>query len=105
MSPDGRWKVATFSRRCGVLSSPQTGVSLFEHSDGPEGEYPNVFGITYSASVQPEDIDAVLRSVHVGWTSDSTITIEYDRRAKILYQVARLSGLSVTYKEAEGKPR
>jgi len=103
-SPDGRWKAVVFNRSCGVLSSPQTGVSILEPSHVPGSEYPNVFDVTHSVLLRPEEIDAVLDSVSVAWTSDSSISIEYDARTTILYQVARLWGLVVTYKEVTREP-
>lgn len=98
-SRDGRWNAVVFKRSCGSLSSPQTGVSILEQSQAVGKEYPNVFSITYSGYLRPDEIGAVLDSVSVKWTSDSTISIEYDARAMILYQVTRLWGLFVTYTE------
>lgn len=96
-SPDQRWKAVVFNRSCGVLSSPQTGVSVLERPDSLGNHYPNVFNITAPAGLPPTDLRAVLDSVSVSWTSDSSMSIRFDGRATIFYQVVRLWGLVVNY--------
>jgi hypothetical protein len=96
-SPNRRWKAVVFSRNCGVLSSPQTGVSILEGPATVRGEYPNVFNVKPALFLSSEDRVAVLENVTVSWTSDSTLTIRYDRRSEVLYQVTRLWGLTVRY--------
>lgn len=98
-SPRGKWKAVVFDRTCGVLSSPQTGVSVLEPSLLPGDEYPNVFDVTYTGIRRPDEIEAILANVSVEWTSDSSLSIAFDARARILYQVTRLWGLSVTYRQ------
>jgi hypothetical protein len=96
-SPNRKWKAIVFSRTCGVLSSPQTGVSIVEGPATVRGEYPNVFNVTPALFLSPEDRRTVLENVTVTWTSDSTLTIRYDRRSEVLYQVTRLWRLTVRY--------
>jgi hypothetical protein len=97
-SPNGRWRAVILERSCGTLSSPQMGVSVFEPSQAPGSEYPNVFNVTYSG-LHPEETEAVLTSVSVRWTDDSSISIQHDARATILYQVTRMWGISIRYRE------
>jgi len=95
-SPDGRWKAVVFSRNC-TLGREQTAVSILEPSRQLGSEDPNLLIMTYADTVLGEQADAVLESLSLRWTTDSSISIEYDARAMIYYQVTRLWGLVVTY--------
>jgi len=97
LSPDEKWKVVVFARTCSVLSSTQTGVSVLERQKTLGTQYPNVFNISAPSLLPPNDLRAVLDGIDVRWTSDSSMSIRYDGRATILYQVVRLWGLVVTY--------
>lgn len=96
-SPSGRWKAVAFTRSCGALGSPQTGVSVLEPTSVQGGEYPNVLNLSYTPGMRPEDAAQVLENVSVRWSDDSSITIRYDSRAAVLYQVTRVWGLTIHY--------
>lgn len=97
-SPDNRLEAVLFTRSC-PLGRTQTAISIRESNEDLNSGYPNVFVLTYADNVVPEEGDSVLARVSLSWATDSSLSIEYDPRSKILYQVVRLWGILVKYKK------
>jgi hypothetical protein len=93
-SPTGSYTAAIFERNCGATSGNNFQVSIFR-SDAALGELGNTFVIDYSADQYPDvPLQAVVK---LHWTSQSDVTIEYKRGARIFTQAIMIEGVKVRY--------
>jgi hypothetical protein len=92
VSPDQSKKLVVFVRDCGATTSFSSQVSLIDSHDKLPNDPGNLLVVGKKAAMQ------------AAWTNDSAAVLTYPAKSEVFKQVAKLDGVSVTYKVEEINP-